>query len=402
MIVLDRVRVALRDRLLPSAAVAIEGDRIVDVREEGAAAPAHATVIPLDGHLVVPGFVDVHVHGSAGIDVLDGPGAVAALAAVLPRFGVTSFCPTTVACEPAALSAVLSEVAALREDPGAGRARVLPAHLESNFLEPDYRGAQPATCLRRPPAPGAPEGRADARGSGFTGADVLAAIEAHAASVGIVTVAPELPDGLALVRRLTARGIRVSIGHTAATYAQALDAIAAGVCHATHLFNRMPPLGHREPGAAGAVLASHAVAAEIICDGVHVHPSMIGLAVARLGVARVMGITDATAGAGLPAGTRAHLGGQPIVVTGRGARLEDGTLAGSVLTMEAAFRTLVTEVGLAEIDAARLLATTPAEQLGLVDRGEVRAGAFADLAVLGPDLSVTQTYIAGRPVPDRR
>ncbi|MGE0042279.1 MAG: N-acetylglucosamine-6-phosphate deacetylase [Vicinamibacterales bacterium] len=397
MIVLAGAAIVQAGGMMPRGTIVIGDGRILSVEEGDRPTPPGATRLDLDGHLVVPGFIDVHVHGVEGIDVLDGPGAVAAVAARLPRYGVTAFCPTSVACDPRVLGSFLGEVAALAGAPPGAGARVLPAHLESNFLNPAYRGAQPASCLRRPPAPGAVPRAAAGADDAFTGADILAVIDEWRAAVGIVTLAPELPGGLDLTRRLAAGGIRVSMGHTAATYDEARAAIAAGARHATHLFNRMPPLGHRAPGAAGAVLASELVAAEIICDGVHVHPSMIALAVSRLGVGRVLGITDGTAGSGLPAGSRARLGGQEIIVTTQAAELPDGTLAGSVLTMDGAFRVLVDAVGLDEPAAARVLSTTPAEQLGLADAGVIRAGARADLAVLDADRRVRQTFVAGRP-----
>ncbi len=231
----------------------------------------------------MPGFIDVHVHGVDGVDTLDSVpegGAVAAIAARLPRYGVTAFCPTTVACGPEALRGVLDQVRRARETPPPRSARVLPAHLESNFINPDYAGAQPSGCLRSPRAAlgGRRGGRDAASGceaaerSDFTAADILAEIERATPDVGIVTLASELDGGLDLVRWLSARGHRVSLGHSGATYEEALAAIEAGARQATHLFNRMPPLGHRAPGLVGAVLQTDEVAAEIICDGVHVHP----------------------------------------------------------------------------------------------------------------------------------
>jgi N-acetylglucosamine-6-phosphate deacetylase len=158
----------------------------------------------------------------------------------------------------------------------------------------------------------------------------------------------------------------------------------------------MPPLGHREPGLAGAILTSVAVAAEIICDGVHVHRDMVRMAVAAKGAARMMAITDGVAVAGLPDGSTASLGGRTIRVRDSVAYLEDGTLAGSVATMDRVFRFLINDVGLSLSEAAQLCATTPAAQLGLTDTGSITAGAMADLVVLDRDFTVKQTYIGGR------
>ena len=200
---------------------------------------------------------------------------------------------------------------------------------------------------------------------------------------------------------LTSRGLRVSLGHSAATFEQGLEAIAAGARHATHLFNRMPPLGHRAPGLAGAVLQSEEIAAELICDGYHVHPALVRTAVAAKRPSRIMAITDGTAVSGLPAGARGTLGGQPITAGESAALLGDGTLAGSVLTMDRAFRTLVEKMGLSIVDAATVCATTAARELGLAGQGILAPGALADLVVLDDRLSVVQTYIAGQLVYER-
>jgi N-acetylglucosamine-6-phosphate deacetylase len=250
-------------------------------------------------------------------------------------------------------------------------------------------------------------GGAGREAGGFTGAgqddpafsagDILAEIERASPDVGIVTLAPELDGGLDLIRWLTARGQRVSLGHSASTYDEALAAIAAGARHATHLFNRMPPLGHRAPGLAGAVLQTDEVAAEIICDGAHVHPALIRTALAAKRTSHVFAITDATAVAGLPVGARAALGGQPIVGGEATALLADGsTIAGSRLTMDRAFGTLVGRVGISLVDAATVCATTPARELGLVGHGMLAPEAVADLVVLDANLSVVQTYLAGQ------
>jgi len=302
---------------------------------------------------------------------------------------------------------VLAQVRSAREAPSPRSARVLPAHLESNFINPEYSGAQPTGCLRIPRAAlsrGAKAiterevgGAADSVGrSDFTAADILEEIERAAPDVGIVTLASELDGGLDLVRWLTSRGHRVSLGHSGATYDQALEAIAAGARRATHLFNRMPPLGHRSPGLAGAVLQTDEVAAEIVCDGVHVHPGMIRAAIAAKRPSRIMAITDATAAAGLPTGSTATLGGRPITAGERTALLSDGTIAGSILTMDRAFHTLIGRVGLSVVDAATICATTPARELGLVGHGVLAADAVADLVVLDANFSVVQTYVAGQ------
>ena len=401
MVVLSGAALVLPDRMLSPGTLVIEGDRIADVRADTAVRDGGGHASLFHGHYIVPGFVDVHVHGVDGVDALDGGDAVAAIARRLPRYGVTAFCPTTVACGPGPLRALLDQVRRAREQPAAHSARVLPAHLESNFINPEYRGAQPLACLRTPRAGGAAgAGRAgEAGGAGeFSAQDILDEIARAEPDVGIVTLAPELDGGLDLVAALTARGHRVSLGHSAATYDEALAAIAAGARQATHLFNRMPPMHHRAPGLAGAVLQADEVAAEIICDGVHVHPALVRTAIAAKRPSRVLAITDATAAAGLPAGSRARLGGQEIVAGEATAHLPDGTMGGSTLTMDRAFRMLVERIGLSLVDASALCSTTPARELGLVGHGVLRPDAVADLVILDADFRVVQTYVGGQRV----
>jgi N-acetylglucosamine-6-phosphate deacetylase len=224
----------------------------------------------------------------------------------------------------------------------------------------------------------------------------LREIERAAPDVGIVTVAPELDGGIDLIEWLTSRGHRVSLGHSGATYDQALAGIAAGARHATHLFNRMPRLDHRAPGLVGAVLQTDDVAAELICDGVHVHPALIRAAVAAKRPQKIFAITDGTGASGLPPGAQAVLGGRAITARDGAAYLADGTLAGSVLTMDAALRTLVERIGFSLVDAAIMCATTPARELGLVGHGLLAVDAVADVVVLDAQLTVVQTYVGGQ------
>lgn len=379
----------LADRVVRGGALGVDDGRLVEVGADAGASPHD---VDCTGCWVVPGFIDTHIHGSHGIDVLDGGDAVAQVAALLPHYGVTGFLPTAVACPPDALGAFLAAVDICRAAPAVASARVLGAHLESNFINPHYQGAQPARCLRLPPAAGDPP-RAD---GAFTGGAILAAIDAHGAAVRIVTLAPELPGGLDLVRRLAAAGHRVSLGHSAATYEQGVEAIAAGARHATHLFNRMPPFSHRAPGLAGAVLeAGPEVTCEVIGDGHHVHAAMVRLAVKAKGPAGIVAITDATAGAGLAVGATARLGEHTIHVRAGWAELPDGTLAGSVATMDGVFRWLARDVGLGVMAAAQLTSTSPADALGRPDLGRLAVGGIADLVVLDEALRVRQTWVGG-------
>jgi N-acetylglucosamine-6-phosphate deacetylase len=395
VIVLAGGDLVLPDRILSGASLVIDAARVAAVERRGRVDARGAAIVDVRDLWVVPGFIDVHVHGVDGVDTLDGDDPIAAMAERLPKYGVTAFCPTTVACPPSALRAVLGAVARSRAVRPPASARVLPAHLESNFINPEYRGAQPAECLRLPGPAGA--GRHGHEGE-FSARDILDLIAAARPDVGIITVAPELPGGLDLVRTLVASGHRVSLGHSGASLDEAMAAIDAGARHATHLFNRMTPMTHRAPGIAGAVLARDDVAAELISDGYHVHPAMSRVAIASKGTDRILAITDGTAGAGLPVGSEARLGGRRIRVTDTAAVLDEGTLAGSTLTMDRAFKTIVSVFGLSVVDAAIMCSTTPARELGLTGFGLLAEGAVADVVVLDRGFHVVRTFIDGRGV----
>jgi N-acetylglucosamine-6-phosphate deacetylase len=418
MIVLSGADVILPDRILSPGTLVIDGGRIVEIRPGNSTAAA-ASPFAFHGHSIVPGFIDVHVHGVEGFDTLGAGESIEEIARRLPRYGVTGFCPTTVASGPAGLRHALEQVRKCRASAPPNSARVLPAHLESNFISAAYRGAQPLACLRSPlhalqarrrrepsssnpqpssPQPSSPQPSAlsPTGDQTFSASEIIAEIERAAPDVGIVTLAPELDGALELIEWLVSRGHRASLGHSGATYEQALAAIAAGARHATHLFNRMPSLHHRSPGLAGAILQSEEIAAEIICDGAHVHPALVRMAVAAKRPSRLFAITDGTAVSGLGEGATAQLGDQTIVAGRWTALLADGTLAGSTLTMDRAFQTLVRGVGLTLVDAAVMCATTPARELGLVGHGVIAHDAVADLTVLDADLRVVQTYVGGR------
>ncbi len=393
MLIIDGANIVLPDRILSPGRLVIDGERIADVGPGSQGGP-------FAGSWIVPGFIDVHVHGLLGDDALDAPGSVTAIAAHLPRFGCTSFTPTTFACPPAKLAMLASAVEQAMDAPAPGSARVLPAHLESNFMAPDYRGAQPLSELCPPPG-ATPEAVVDGMATEFGADDILAVIAAHRRAIGKLTLAPELPQALALIRSLVMQGHRVSLGHSAATLEEARAGIEAGARQATHLFNRMPPLTHRAPGLVGAVLDDERVAVEIVCDGYHVHPVAMRMAIRAKRPERVMAISDGLAGAGLPVGSRFELGGRGVTVREQACFLDDGTLAGSRLTMDRVFANLVEMVGVSPVEAAMMCATVQARELGLQDRGRIVQGQLADVAVLDAGWYVRQTVIGGVVVHDR-
>lgn len=392
MIFLSGAEVVVADGTLSPATVVLDGSHIVDVVSGSRTGGAGDEHVDLAGRRVVPGFIDVHVHGVERIDTLEEGDPIGELARRLPRYGVTGFCPTSLACDPPTLERMLTAIRRARAAPLAG-ARVLPAHLESNFINPEYKGAQPLECLRSP-VDGLRPGAGPSGDGQFTGAEILSVIAASRAEVGIVTVAPELDGALDLIRDLTSHGHLVSLGHSGATYEQGIAGIDAGGRQATHLFNRMPPLAHRAPGLAGAVLQDDRVATEVICDLVHVHPAVVKMAFGAKRRERFMAITDGTAGSGLPRGATAAIGGRPITI-GDAAYLADGTLGGSAIAMDSAFANLVRAIGLELHEAAAVCSTTPARELGLANLGVIAPGALADLAILDRDFRVVRTFVDG-------
>lgn len=320
---------------------------------------------------VVPGFIDLHVHGGAGADVMEGAEAVRRMAGCHARHGTTALLATTVTAPADELRAALRGIAAAMAEPAAGAARVLGVHLEGPFISPEMLGAQPPFAI--PPD-----------------LDLVAELAALA-PIRVATMAPEIdPDGalLAAFRRL---GVRVQIGHTGCTYAEAKAVLAAGAGGFTHLFNAMSGLHHRRPGAVGAALA-HAAWAELILDGRHVEEGAARTALRA--IPNLYCVTDAVAAAGMPDGAY-RLGAHTVHKQGDVVRLADGTLAGSVLTMDRALRNLLA-LGLPLAEAAPRCSTLPADYLGLKDRGRLVPGAAADLVVLDAAGGIAAVFVEGR------
>ena len=322
---------------------------------------------------LLPGFVDLHVHGGGGADVMEGEAAVRRVAAFHARHGTTSLLATTVTAPPEELEAAFRGIARAMASPEEGVARIRGVHLEGPFISPQALGAQPPHTL--PPDP-----------------DLVRRLAAIA-PIRVATVAPETDPDDRLLAAFTEFGTRLQIGHTRCSYARARAALAAGYAGFTHLFNAMSSCAHRDPGAAAAALA-HAEWAEIIPDLAHVDPGMI--LVARRAVPGLYGVTDAVAAAGMPDGPY-RLGTHRIEKRGGTVRLADGRLAGSVLTMDRALRNLVA-IGLPLDEAARRLSTLPAAYLGLADAGRLAPELAADLVELDGDLRLRAVHVAGHRV----
>ena len=327
---------------------------------------------PADNDLpyLLPGFIDLHVHGGGGKDILEGAPAFETITRTHVRFGTTSLLATTMTAPSDEISKVLKAVGEFCEQQPQGCARVLGVHLEGPYINSGKLGAQPP----------------------FAREATMAEVERfHAqAPMRLITVAPEIDGHLALVRQMTDAGIRVQIGHTNGSYDDGVRALEEGAAGFTHLFNAMPGLHHRDPGMVGAALA-HAQYAEIIPDLLHVHPGAIRTALRC--IPNLYCVTDSTAAAGMPDG-QYMLGRQVVHKCMGGVRLADGTLAGSTLTMDQALRNLVS-IGLDLADAARRVSTNAADYLGETRRGRIAPGCFADLVVLDRELNLTAVYIEG-------
>lgn len=347
------------------------------------AAPDLASrIVDATGCVVMPGFIDTHFHGSGGDDVMaNGADGIRRISRALLKFGTTGFLATTIAARHAELmKAVADTISAEAMNQSAAAAEILGLHIEGPYINLKFKGAQPIEGIRDP---------------NFDECREL--LSAAGGRIKIMTLAPELPGGMELIRFLKANGVEASLGHSDADYDTALAAMEAGATRATHLYNAMSGVHHRKPGLASACLNEPGIRAELICDGVHVHPRMAQLAWRAKGRDGLTLITDATAAQGVGDG-RFTLGGFQIEVRGPLCTLLDGaTIAGSVLTMNRAVGNAIDFTGMSLIDAAHTASLAPARVCGVADRkGSIEAGKDADLAVLTSDFSVSHTIRAGR------
>ena len=368
------MRTLLRGALHGTAAsdsILVEGDAIAWVGRGAPPERPDEEIVAGPGELIAPGFVDLQVNGFAGHDAAAGADAIAAVSRALPATGVTAFLPTLISAPVEAGAAFAIAVGAAAESPGA---RVLGAHIEGPFLNPSFRGAHLRSHLAEP----TPER-----------VDVLIGARPR-----LVTLAPELPGGLDAVERMHRAGIVVAAGHTGADYEQGRKAIAAGVRFATHVYNAMPPVHHRRPGIALALLLDPDVTTGLIADGEHVHPAMCEQLLRVKGANRVALTTDQTSAAGAPPGPY-ELSGRRVVSDGRVVRLEDGTLAGSAAEMPDLIRLASRLPGMNLWRAITLASTVPARVLGERRLGRISPGACADLVVLDAEQRVRLTMIRG-------
>jgi N-acetylglucosamine-6-phosphate deacetylase len=365
------------DEQIPSCHVVIENDKITGIVPAG---PVEPGVLPIDvrGNYIIPGLVDIHIHGADGFDTMDASQeAIHSMARFIARHGVTAFLPTTVAAPALDIQRAIDTVANLPHLQDGARA--LGIHLEGPYLNHLFCGAQPIQHLR--------------------GADAEEYIPWFRKQVvQLITVAPEVQGVPELIQAGVKEGVAFAIGHSAASYEQVLEAIGLGLSLATHAFNGMPPLHHRTPGVLGAVLSEDRIYAQVIVDGTHVHPAVVKLLVKTKGIDRTILITDAIRATGMPDGQYA-LGDQQVQVRKGIARTEAGGLAGSTLTLDQALRNIMSYADLSLPQALPMATRVPAEALGLKNRkGQIAPDFDADIVIMDETCSVRLTMVGGQVV----
>ncbi|MDQ0428437.1 N-acetylglucosamine-6-phosphate deacetylase [Planomicrobium stackebrandtii] len=323
-----------------------------------------------------PGFIDVHIHGAAGYDAMDATSeALSGIAGALPKEGTTSFLATTMTQSDSAISAALQNIQKFSAQEG--QAELLGVHLEGPFISAKRAGAQPIEHI------------AEASYPLFRKWQKLSGNQ-----IRLVTLAPETKNGMVFTRRLTDDGVIASIGHSDATLEEVQTAVRSGASHVTHLYNQMSPFHHRNPGVVGAALMEEGLMVEIIADFIHSHPASVQMAFRQKGADRLMLITDAMRAKGLPPGVY-DLGGQDVQVTKKDARLADGTLAGSILTMDTAVRNVQSITGCSVNELVAMTSANAAKELGLANKGHLQDGADADVAILDDNFNVQLTICRG-------
>lgn len=357
--------------------IAFEDGKIVAIGKLDDVEPIFDT----DG-VVLPGFIDEHIHGAGGADAMDGTEeALQTISEYVAKEGTTGFLATTMTQSPENIGKALKNVKTVREKGEYKGAEILGVHLEGPFISPKHVGAQPLEYVAKP----APET--------FDKYN-----EISGGNIKIVTLAPEVEGGLDLVKHLAKIGVVASIGHTGAKFSDVEAAVAAGATNVTHTYNAQTPLHHREAGVVGAAMLIDELNCEMICDTIHVSVPAIKIFVKNKPHDKFTLITDAMRAKGMPDGL-SELGGQQVFVKNGEARLADGTLAGSVLKMNVAVKNLVEKVGVSFTDAVDFASANPAKNLGLYDeRGSIDVGKRADFAVMDKDYNILCTVIGGKVV----
>lgn len=380
-LVITNVTIVTEDRTIPSGSVRVSEGKIEEIQEEIIVKDG-ASVI--DGHgrnlTLLPGFIDVHIHGANGHDVMDATEeALHGVAVQLPMEGTTSFLATTMTQSRERISQAVTNVGTYMEQQQRnGQAEVLGIHLEGPFISPSKAGAQPLEHITEPSLPLFEQWQNESQ-----------------QQIKLVTLAPELKGALPFIEKVREKGVICSLGHSEASLAEANDAVEKGASHVTHLYNQMSGLHHREPGLVGTAFTNPDLFVEMIVDHIHIHPEAVRLAYQVLGSDRTILITDAMRAKCLPSGTY-DLAGQNVTVKNGEARLSDGTLAGSILTLEEAARKMRTFAGVGLNELVKMTSANAARELGVYDRkGSIAKGKDADLVLLDEEGCVVTTICRG-------
>jgi len=374
--------------LVNGKAIIVEKGRIKEIVNKeklSTATLTEAEVIEGKDKFIVPGYIDIHVHGGGGSDVMDGDyEAINQIAIAHSHFGTTSFLPTTMTMSKDKIIRSLRSICKAVKKGTAG-AEILGIHMEGPYINPEKKGAQKEDDIKK-----------------ISIEEFLEFNQASGNLIRLVTIAPEMPGAIGLIKYLYKQGIIASVGHTNATYVQTQAGIQAGLSHVTHTFNAMKGLHHREPGVVGAALTSPELTIEVIADGIHIHPIVLKILTKIKEGEKVVLITDAMRAAGLKEGTY-DLGGQEVIVTKGQARLKDETLAGSVLTMDKAVKNMVNKVGIQLPKAIQMASYNPAKSIGIDDKkGSLELGKDADIIILNKNLETELTIVAGKIVYRRK
>lgn len=365
-------KIVLPDRVIENGSI-IFGDRIEAVCD-GSETVDGAEVIELNGATVIPGLIDLHIHGYLGADASDGDASgVEKMAVGIAKNGVTAFLPTTMTLSYADLEKAFDSIREAQKNGTVGGAEILGVHAEGPFINPAKCGAQPKEYAVSPDAE---------------------FVEKHSDIIKILTFAPEMDADHAVIRRIKEKtDVVISIGHTAADYDEATASFEAGISHTTHLFNAMTTMSHRAPGVVGAALTSPGVSCELICDTFHVHPALFSM-VHKLKGTEFNLITDCMRAGGLPDGVY-ELGGQTVFVNGIRCLLSDGVIAGSVLKLNEAVRN-AHKYGLTLSEAVNAASLYPATAIGVdSERGSLAVGKRADIVVCDGDFNIQRVFRGG-------
>lgn len=377
-LVIKNARILTPNEILKDYGVVVENGKIKDIAKSSELEKDFDKIIDAQGNYLAPGFIDIHNHGNFGHDVMEAtPEALDSIASFHIKNGVTSFLATTMTASKEEIERALQNIRDHKNSDD--KAKVLGVYLEGPFFSSEKKGAQAAKHLRNP--------------------DIKlidAFIKASGNTIKIVALAPELPGARELIAYLKKQDITTTLAHTNADYVIAKDAINAGAILATHVFNAMKSFSHREPGVVGAVLADDRVFCEMICDAIHLHPATMKLVEKAKGPERLILVSDAMMAAGLSDGDYS-LGGQRVIVKNGEARLQDGTLAGSILTLNRAVYNMINLLGVSLKDAVKMATLNPAKAIGIDDKkGSIEIGKDADIIIFDENINILKVILGGK------